>query len=343
MTPFFSIILPVYNVAPYLRRCARSITEQSFQNYELILVDDGSTDNSGRICDELSQEHSNICVIHKLNGGLSSARNAGFEMAQGRYVWWVDSDDWIEEDALKILYQAVSEDQPDIVKFNYYRVTDVKTPILSKVSEGCYRGPERDTLLEKALISTGAFALSVWSCVYSREFLCRNKLQYVSERIVCSEDYLFNLEALLLAGNVRLLAKPLYNYELREGSLSQRYISNLPGKYLELYSRLQNVFCREGFGERWKAEICCFYAWHLIHGVVLPNAYTGDKKSGLLWKRKEVRKILRAPEVRAAVENCAKAHFSWKQRIQLWAMKWGIEPVFYWLYVIKPRIGKVEA
>lgn len=90
-----SIIIPVYNVEDYLHRCVESILVQDYYNYEIILVDDGSTDSSGAICDELAREHSFIRVIHKSNGGQSSARNVGLEEAVGKYIWFIDSDDYI--------------------------------------------------------------------------------------------------------------------------------------------------------------------------------------------------------------------------------------------------------
>lgn len=340
MGPFFSVILPVFNVAPYLRRCVRSITEQSFRDYELILVDDGSTDESGRICDELALEQPSVWVIHKPNGGLASARNAGLEIARGQYIWWVDSDDWINKNALEILYRTVLDEQPDMVRFNYYRVEDAVIPVYSNASEGWYREEERNQLLEKALLTTGKFFLSACFSLYRREFLCERNLRFVSEREICSEDYLFNLEALLLARTVRILSEPLYYYELRKGSLTQSYKRDLPGKYTLLVKRLRAAFQREGLLERWEEQICCFYVWHLLRGICLPNEYLGGGKHTLRQGRKNVRGFLGASDIRRAIRKCDKSRFVLKQQMQLWAMEWRLEPVFYWLYVIKPSIRK---
>lgn len=340
MVPFFSVILPVYNVAPYLKRCVRSVTEQSFQDYELILVDDGSTDGSGDICDELAREHPAVRVIHKPNGGLSSARNAGLEIAQGRYIWWVDSDDWIEAGALELLHQAALDGMPDMVKFNYYRVEGEAVPALSNAPAGWYREEAREQLMERALLTTGKFFLSAWSCLYSEAFLREAGLRFTSEREVCSEDYLFNLEALLLAREIRILDEPLYYYELRMGSLTQSYKKDLPGKYDHLVRRLREAFRREGLLERWEEQICCFYAWHLIHGICIPNEYRCSGEHTLSQGRKNVRRFFRSPEVRSAVAKCRWSRFSRKQQVQLWAMKLGLEPLFYWLYIIKPKIRK---
>lgn len=111
--PEISVIIPVYKAEQYLNRCVGSIVEQTFQAFELILVDDGSPDNSPKLCDEWAQNDSRIHVIHKENGGASSARNAGLEVAKGKWIAFVDSDDWLDKTALKILYNlAIEYDVP---------------------------------------------------------------------------------------------------------------------------------------------------------------------------------------------------------------------------------------
>ena len=112
--PKISVIVPVYNVEKYLRKCIESILNQTFREFELILVDDGSTDSSGKICDEYALKDSRIKVIHKENGGASSARNAGLDVAKGEYIGFVDSDDWIEMDMYGELYRLIKENNTDI-------------------------------------------------------------------------------------------------------------------------------------------------------------------------------------------------------------------------------------
>ncbi len=120
--PAISIIVPVYKVEKYLNRCIDSILAQSFPDFELILVDDGSPDKSGKICDDYAAKDSRIKVIHKENGGLSSARNAGLDMAAGSYVGFVDSDDWIDSDMYKVLYENIVSTNSDISECCFVRV-----------------------------------------------------------------------------------------------------------------------------------------------------------------------------------------------------------------------------
>ncbi|MBA1325633.1 glycosyltransferase [Enterococcus faecium] len=109
-----SIIVPVYKVEKYLRKCVDSILAQTFTDFEVILVDDGSPDNSGKICDEYAEKDNRVRVIHKENGGLSSARNAGIDVARGKYLGFVDSDDYIDEDMYEILYENLKIHDADI-------------------------------------------------------------------------------------------------------------------------------------------------------------------------------------------------------------------------------------
>ena len=124
MNPEISIIVPVYNVEKYLKRCIDSILNQSFTDFELILVYDGSTDNSGKIIDEYAIKDERIKVIHKENGGQGSARNRGLDIAKGNYIGFVDSDDWIHKDMYKCMYQIISEDNTDIVQVGHNTVEE---------------------------------------------------------------------------------------------------------------------------------------------------------------------------------------------------------------------------
>ena len=110
-----SVIIPVYNVKPYLEKCVESIVDQTYHNLQIILVDDGSTDGSQTICDELAQKDSRIVVIHKENGGLSTARNVGMDRAKGDYIAFVDSDDWLERNMYEVLINQLEAHDADLV------------------------------------------------------------------------------------------------------------------------------------------------------------------------------------------------------------------------------------
>ena len=342
--PYFSVILPVYNVESYLRECIETILVQDFEDYEIILVDDGATDNCPAICDEYAEKYSNISVIHKKNGGLSSARNAGLDIAQGQYIWWVDSDDWIEEGALRKLWNASHQLMPDVVKFNYYRSGQSKEQVLNFVAPGIYyRGKGLERLTDIAFEQAGAFCLSACSHIYRRDFLEGLALSFVSEKIVGSEDYLFNLQALTRAGSIAVMEDTLYCYRLRSGSLSQSYNEGLAEKYTKLCELLKDVFKKSGNYALYEEKINYFYVWHLIYGTCISREYGYDNRESILAGRLRVKKLLCSVPLQAALANGGGTGLSLKRRIQYWALRIKFEPFFYWLFVIKPKEGTKKA
>lgn len=339
--PYFSIILPIYNVEPYLEQCIQSVLQQDFFDYELILVNDGSTDGSGGVCDAYAAEKSNIRVVHKENGGLSSARNAGTEAARGRYIWWVDSDDWIEPGALRELYDVTCREEPDIVKFHFFRVGEEKKPVSCRAQSGVYTDRKQlEILVDKCFLSPGIFCLSAWGHVYARRFLDENSLSFVSERVIGSEDYLFQLCAYAAAKKICVLDSYLYCYRLRSGSLTQRYREQLPLKYTELFHQLLSYFSKRGSLQEYEKRICHFYVWHLLHGTCLGNEYKDLDNHSIAEGRRNIRNFLRKKEVSYAVRHCEKKGFSFRQKVQLYAMRLGAEPIFYWLFVKKHQAKK---
>ena len=338
MTPYFSLILPVYNVASYLKRCVDSILSQSFKDYEIILVDDGSTDDSPLICDAYAEKYSNIHVIHKVNGGLSSARNAGLEQAKGEYVWWIDSDDWIEQGALEHLYNASFEKKPDVVKFHYFRAEKEMQEIPCQISPGIYTGTEAvRNLLNMAFYATGEFLLSAWVHLYRRSFIVKTDIPFISERLVGSEDYLFNLSVLPMAESVCVVALPLYSYYLREGSLAQTYKRDLPARYERLYMLLLQAHQKSGMINQYQKDVSFFYVWHLIRGTCMTQEYQVLHDHSIRDGRRNVKNMLRSSMLREALKHCDRKKLSRKQKVILLAMKLKLESLFYYLFVMKPK------
>lgn len=134
MKELISIIVPVYNVEQYLDDCLISIINQTYKNLEIILIDDGSTDKSGKICDEYAKKDSRIIVIHKENGGVSSARNAGLRIAKGAYIGFVDPDDWIAEDMYEVLYSNAKKYDADVSVCKYKIVKNRRKDNLNAIN-----------------------------------------------------------------------------------------------------------------------------------------------------------------------------------------------------------------
>ena len=337
MRPFFSLILPCYNVAPYLERCVQSILMQHFSDYEMILVDDGSTDATPALCDAMAAEHACVRVIHKANGGLSSARNAGLDTAQGRYVWFVDADDWIEMGALPKLHEACGDDV-DVVKFDHYRVEETARTVECGVTPGLYQGEALKLLRRDAFCAAGRFGLSACMHVYRRDLLEENCIRFVSEREVGSEDYLLNLQVLLHAASLRMLRAPLYSYERRDGSLSQTYKADLAQRYIKLREQLRAYYARHDALKQYAALIDRFFLWHLIIGTCVTQEYdTVSPGRSMELAREGVRKLLRMQEVQLAAKGSDREGLHWKKKVLLLALKHQQEALFYRVYAAKSK------
>ncbi len=217
-----SIIVPVYNVEKYIRKCVDSICGQTYGNLEIILVDDGSTDSSGMICDQYEKKDTRIVVVHKQNGGLSDARNAGMEVATGSYIGFVDSDDWIEPNMYERLLALCESEQLDVAAACFV--------------EEYESGVGQREFSDETLILNGLEMLkinvfghtkylvtnSVWDRLYKREIL-KGLLFPVGQ---CYEDMCFSVKVFLRANRCGLIHSGLYHYRIRENSIMGSGLKN---------------------------------------------------------------------------------------------------------------------
>ena len=214
-----SVVIPVYNVEQYLRQCVESVLRQTYQNLEILLIDDGSTDGSGAICDEYAQKDQRIRVIHQKNAGLSMARNEGLRQAVGAYVYFLDSDDWIDGDAMESLVKAVEENKAQMVFFNGVSFQGDHTPCerQSYVRKTDYG---RDTGLNmlRRIQEQKDYHSAVPMLFMKREFLTKNHLSF--EPGIVYEDMLFTFQAYCLADEVFHLNRQLYHRRYRSGSIT---------------------------------------------------------------------------------------------------------------------------
>ncbi len=220
--PTFSIILPIYNVEKYLRECIESIISQTFKDYEIILVDDGSKDSSPAICDEYAEKYDFIEVVHKPNGGLSDARNVGLGYAKGEYVFFVDSDDYlIDENVLQKISGRLAT-SPDVVAFKNIKWFET-TNTVSKPSYDLTVSKDAVLPHEKylELIDKDAYSNSAWSKVIRRSILVDNHIEF--EKGLLGEDNDWYYKVVSYIQSLELIDEPLYVYRQRAGSITQTY------------------------------------------------------------------------------------------------------------------------
>lgn len=298
-----SIIVPVYNAENVLHYCIDSILAQTYKDFELILVNDGSTDKSGELCDRYAEKNKNVAVIHIKNGGVSKARNTGIELAKGDYICFIDSDDFVSKNYLEELIKAqnVFSDY-DNVWCGFQTVTDYRgsdsKPNLASDSEeySQYTRSEIMTLHEKWL------SQMPWNKIFKTSIVKDNNIRF-PEDLSLGEDLIYNLNYLdHTNGNIVITNKPL-NYYLRseKESLDNKYYPNL----YEIYKRINtDLYC---YIKKWNCDEnqmilyynTCFYS----NEKVLRNTF--NEKSIIKKKFKYNKSIMKSEEFREALSKSA--------------------------------------
>ena len=224
MTEKITVIIPVYNVENYLNKCLDSVLKQTYKNLEIIVVNDGSTDNSGGICQEYAQKDSRIIYIEKENGGLSDARNAGLDRMTGSYVTFVDSDDWIEQDYVEVLYNKLTEHQADVSVGNYYSYNEDEGMYYFHINGDSYYEKVFDnvSIFENLYESQEmkSFALiSAWGKLYKASLF--DYIRFDKGKL--GEDGYMNQKLYLLVQKVIYINQGLYAYRQRSGSITKTW------------------------------------------------------------------------------------------------------------------------
>jgi len=245
--PVLSIIVPVYKVELYLHQCIDSILAQTFKNFELILIDDGSPDGCPQICDAYVKQDARVQVLHKPNEGLQSAWISGLNISNGKYIGFVDSDDWIEQEMLVSMLAAMDEYHADIVQCGYRRMIDnhcvkelAKLPAVEVFeNQAIYLN------LVPQILNFWAYANPIivparWNKIFRREMLINN-LRYCDTRINLGEDLNITLPVLLDARKVVCLNKCYYNYRLNNNSITKGYKQDFWQKNLLLFTAISNI------------------------------------------------------------------------------------------------------
>lgn len=224
--PLVSVVIPVYNVEKYLNRCITSVVNQTYGNLEIILVDDGSPDNCPSICDKWAKQDSRIKVIHKENEGLGMARNTGIDNASGDYIFFFDSDDYVDITIAEKCVSAITESNSDAVVFGRYDVYEDGTLKEHRVnaSKTLFDSEEiKNELLPGMFTYDMGFGVSAWGKMFSTDSIRNNNIRFKSEKEIISEDAYFTLEFFAKASSARIIGENLYFYFKRSNSLSRAF------------------------------------------------------------------------------------------------------------------------
>lgn len=325
-----SIILPVYNARTDLKRCVQSVLSQTYGDFELILINDGSTDGSAALCDELAAGDSRITVIHQENAGVSVARNTGLDAARGEWVCFVDADDTLEPDMLERTLDAARQHDVQLVLFDPY--VRAKGQSRAEVDSMPFF-PESTVVTKKEMTPTQLrfMAGTVWRILYKRALIESNGLRF-DEILPLSEDRLFNIGALGCCDRLYYLRQPLYHYWVNPGSAARKYRENMMDVVINTHKRLSAAL--ETY---WGPEYLPIYERvNLVDGALLCvyNAFSPKSSMTLGQKYGQVKQIVNRPEIRCAYEKLEKK--SVRQQL-VWHRCCALLCVTAWLWHLKHR------
>lgn len=293
--PLISIIVPIYNVEKFLPICVESLLNQIYTNLEIILVDDGSTDNSPEICDNFALKDSRIKVIHKENGGMSDARNAGIEIATGDYIGFVDSDDYIEKEMYQTMLAEALENDAQIVECDSYAVyKDDKTEVYKSFDYKLYTN-NRDIIY--GYIREGTIQTVVWNKLYTRDIIGDIRFEFGKYH----EDEIFTYQVLAKTTRLVHINKLYYYYVQRKGSVmnsgfSLKYLDAIEGG-LKRAEFIKDNFPEVYFEQKKALTFFCIYNYQrILDNISCDKDKAGRKKivmyrKQLVWDKESLKKL----------------------------------------------------
>lgn len=295
--PEISVIVPVYNVENKIRRCIDSILAQTFSDFELILVDDGSPDRSGEICDEYAKIDSRIKTIHQENKGASAARNCGIKEAEGKYLSFIDSDDYVVEDFLSTLYQTIIKANADMAMCSYYSVSDYGRITESKhrFADGCCldrKGIESQIYSDIFFNTNTTGYFSLWNKFFKKDLVKSNSI-LIDESMSFGEDMLFLMEYLKSCNSIAFSDMPLYYYEALSTGLFNRYQRGFIDDIMKCYSALIKQTKPENAKKEDLVPLCLKY-WYYVNrhvSAVIENEKHINRTIKRVLTHKDVKRL----------------------------------------------------
>lgn len=320
-----SVIVPIYNVEKYLRHCLYTVINQSYKNLEIILVDDGSPDNCGDICEEYALKDSRIKVVHKINGGLGYARNTGLTYATGEYIYFLDSDDWIDLKFFERMLGVIEFYGADMVICGFKIVTEKKIETHSMVCETIII--DNDMVMDNILLpmigrksielDDYTINMCVWTNLYKKSIIDENKILFFSEREYLSEDICFNLKYLYHAKKVVMIPDCLYNYRRNSVSLTNSYKPNEYFMIIRLYNEILQLINLMGLESKIEYRLHRFFLTKTRQTIAL----VANTKMPLREKQQIVKVILEDETMQRILDEYPIKRYALKYKISASIMK----------------------
>lgn len=307
-----SVIIPVYNVEPYLRQCLESVVNQTYRNLEIILVDDGSPDNCGTICDEYATRDERVIVIHKQNGGVSAARNDALKLASGEWISFVDPDDWCELDLYEKAIPKALESNADIVLFSIFKQTGKNKEERLHTFDREFETSDRQFIakLQEAALGRAYIPLSKekrhgqdapWDKLFKASFILENGLTY-AENVKAHEDVVFNVNAFQFAQKVCFFDTPLYHWRVNPTSIGHKYTPDRVQINITIYEELFTIGKKYDLSdEYYRAVNACIVNDTIVLGKI---CLFNKKREGTIFSKiKYANDVLHMEPFYSAFEN----------------------------------------
>jgi glycosyltransferase involved in cell wall biosynthesis len=303
-----SVIIPVYKAEKYLRRCIDSVINQTYKNLEIVLVDDGSPDKCGLICDEYAQNDNRITVIHKENEGVSKARNSGIKVVSGDYIYFLDSDDFIELNTISILHRHAIETNADIIIGNYKAINqnnEIKP--CNPFNRKSFTKRDYKNTSEKFKYFFGkSYGRNVWNRFYKTSYLKSLDIVFEEDNLNYAEDFLFNLKVFIHSPSVVLVNEYTYYYFQNDNSITNSYKRDLTEKYLTLLNSFYE-YAKELDKLNKNLDLIAFIAFNAIDISALNCYQYSDKK--FVDMKNELKKFKKSSITNKAIRALAKGKY----------------------------------
>ena len=319
-TPFFSVVIPAYNSAAFLHVAVESVLGQTWEDLELVLVDDGSADDTLAKCREFARADARVRVLHQDNGGHTSARNAGLKHSTGQYILFLDSDDWLDADVLRRCRESILQNGAQIVVFGLREGQDGRV-LANTAQSGLYSGDRLKQLVEKNLLmgEDGTFAVpkSLSGKVFSRELVMENQLPVPNE-VLLGEDGVCFIGCMLQARRVELLEGVFYHVDVRPGSVSRRGDPHSLRRCLILLEYYETLF--QCTGTRLPEQFDRLTVG-MLYTALRAVSLSGR---GYGWLRREYAAAVAVPAVRRSIRNARFHKQAGKLRLKQQILRHGL-------------------
>ena len=316
MDDLISVIVPVYNVEKYLSQCIESIINQTYKNLQIILVNDGSTDESLKICNEYKEIDKRIVVIDSVNKGVSNARNLGIEASYGKYITFIDSDDFFDLEFCENMLKNIKNTDADCVICGYKRIYPNKSEI---IVNSPFQTINEMEFLEKILevqSGLGFCHMKLW-----RSEIIKNKNIRFKQELLVGEDALFCMQCSEYIKKICLLDKPLYNYRFNDQSLVRKFDKKYANKYLKSMKETEKYLLDKYKNNLKISEKINNYITYHVLLIIVNYCFNPENKLSFLKQIDLLKQICNIEEFKKAIEKCNYKGFSLSRKITVFTIK----------------------